>query len=139
MCKGLVQSPCNCVKSTSTISVSCFFSLLQQDAWPKPLKGEGFILTHSLELQSIRQRKSRRQELEAVGYTVSTGRKQREMNAGGQLNYYLIQSGMPTHGMGTSVAREGLPSSISLISKMSCKHAQMLGPVELPVNIITLS
>lgn len=108
-----------CVRATVSKaflpSASAAFLLAATRPLAGALEGEGFVLDRSLKLQPIMKRKPRRQELEAADHTASTGRKQKEMNTDGQLTHSLIQSGIPAHGMGLSVAREALPTSISLI------------------------
>ena len=57
------------------------------------------------------------QELEVTGHFVSSGKKQREIDAGAQDTYPFNQSRTPTYGMMPAILRVGISISIYKVPK----------------------
>lgn len=65
----------------------------------KRLTGKGFILPHSLRLQSTMVEKSQGEELEASGHTASAARKENSECLCSAYILFLVQPGIPAQGM----------------------------------------
>lgn len=66
--------------------------LLQQNTWQEPLKEGRVYFGYILKVLSIMVGISWWQECEEAGHVASTERRQREMNAGGPINFSFLFS-----------------------------------------------